>query len=533
MKLKRFARYSVLAAACAVAVPSTALSCTRSPRWWALAVPSLALAGLGAHDVLQRRHAVLRNYPLLGHARYLLEQVRPEVQQYFVERNFDGRPYERVVRDAVYQRSKGVEAKLAFGTERDVYAHGHEFLTPSLAPRPVPAAPPTVRVGGPDCALPYDMSLLNVSAMSFGALSANAVLALNKGAREGGFAHDTGEGGLSDYHLRHGGDLIWQIGTGYFGCRTPEGGFDPAAFAEKAAHAHVKCVLLKLSQGAKPGMGGVLPGLKVDAEIARIRGVEPGRTVASPPHHSAFSTPRELVRFLASLRRLAGGKPVGVKLCVGRRADVLALCKAMLAEGTCPDFIVVDGAEGGTGAAPLEFADHIGMPLTEGLMTVHNALVGVGLRDRVRVGASGKIATGADIVTRLAQGADFTNAARTMMFALGCIQAQVCHTNECPVGVATQDPGRARALDVGDKADRVRRYQAATVRSAQQIVAAMGLDSPADLRPRMLHRRTTEGGTIRSYAELHTWLRDKELLDEPPAEWRSDWEDADPDSFAS
>ncbi|GHE25505.1 FMN-binding glutamate synthase family protein [Streptomyces hydrogenans] len=532
MKLKNCARYSVLTAACAVAVSSTVLSCTRSPRWWALATPTLGLAGLGAYDLLQRRHAILRNYPLLGHARYLLEEVRPEVQQYFVERNFDGRPYDRVVRNAVYQRSKGVGGKLAFGTERDVYEHGHEFLAPSFAPRPVPQEPPTVRVGGPECAQPYNMSLLNVSAMSFGALSANAVLALNKGAQAGGFAHDTGEGGISKYHLRHGGDLIWEIGTGYFGCRTAEGDFDPEAFEAKALHPNVKCVLLKLSQGAKPGMGGVLPGSKVDAEIAHIRGVQQGRTVASPPHHRAFTTPRELVRFLASLRSLAGGKPVGVKFCVGARTDVLALCKAMLTEGTGPDFIVVDGAEGGTGAAPPEFADRIGMPLTEGLMTVHNSLVGVGLRDRIRIGASGKIATGADIVTRLAQGADFTNAARTMMFALGCIQAQACHTNECPVGVATQDPGRARALDVDDKAERVRRYQASTVGSAQQIMAAMGLDEPAQLHPRMLHRRATDSGEIRSYAELHAWLGDKELLDDPPAEWCADWNAADPDSFA-
>ncbi|MFI5981882.1 FMN-binding glutamate synthase family protein [Streptomyces sp. NPDC051555] len=533
MKLQRLARYSALAAATAVAVPSTALSCSRSPRWWALAAPTLGLTALGAYDVLQHRHAILRNYPLLGHARYLLERVRPEVQQYFVERNFDGRPYDRVVRSAVYQRAKGGGAKLAFGTERDVYAEGHEFLVPSLAPRPVPDRPPVVRVGGPDCTRPYDMSLLNVSAMSFGSLSANAVLALNKGARLGGFAHDTGEGGLSEYHLRHGGDLIWQIGTGYFGCRGPEGDFDPAAFAAKALHPNVKCVLLKLSQGAKPGMGGVLPGAKVNAEIARVRGVPQGETVTSPAYHRAFSTPRELVRFLAFLRRLAGGKPVGIKLCVGERTDVLALCKAMLEEGVSPDLIVVDGAEGGTGAAPLEFADHVGMPLTEGLMTVHNALVGAGLRDRIRIGASGKVATGADVVTRLAQGADFTNAARTMMFALGCIQAQACHTNACPVGVATQDPYRARALDVADKAERVRRYQAATVTSAQQIMAAMGLDDPARLSPRMVRRRTGNGGGIHSYAELHAWLEEGQLLGDAPAAWRADWEAADPDRFAA
>ncbi|MEV7501913.1 FMN-binding glutamate synthase family protein [Streptomyces sp. NPDC093018] len=529
-KLLALSRYTVIAACTASAACTTALACVRSAWWWLAAVPALGLAALGMWDVLQRRHAILRNYPLLGHARFLLESIRPELQQYFVERNFDGRPYDRDVRDAVYQRAKGIDAKTAFGTERDVYAEGHEFLTPSMAPKAVCKEPPTVLVGGPDCTQPYAMSLLNISAMSFGALSANAVLALNKGAQER-FAHDTGEGGISEYHLRHGGDLIWQIGTGYFGCRTPDGDFDANAFAVKARHQKVKCVLLKLSQGAKPGLGGLLPGSKVDAEIAGIRGVPVGRTVASPPHHRVFSTPRELIHFIACMRDLAGGKPVGIKLCVGDRVQVLALCKAMLEEGVSPDFIVVDGAEGGTGAAPLEFADEVGMPLTEGLMMVHNALVGTGLRDQIRIGASGKIATGGDIVKRLAQGADFTNAARSMMFALGCIQARACHTNACPVGVATQDAYRARALDVTEKADRVRRYQMATVRSAQHIIAAMGLDTPEELHPRMLRRRLGTGGEIRSYADLYQWLEDKQLLNNPPEPWQADWHIADPDQF--
>ncbi|MEV7279251.1 FMN-binding glutamate synthase family protein [Streptomyces sp. NPDC093111] len=529
--LRSLARYCGLAVATAAAALATALALTGSPWWWVLAVPVLGLTALGVWDVLQRQHAILRNYPLLGHARFMMESIRPELQQYFVERNFDGRPFDRDVRDVVYQRAKGAEAKQAFGTERDVYAVGHEFLTSSMAPRPMPEHPPAVRVGGPACTQPYAMALLNVSAMSFGALSAHAVLALNKGAAMGRFAHDTGEGGISEYHLRHSGDLIWQIGTGYFGCRTPGGTFDPDAFAAMAAHPNVKCVLLKLSQGAKPGIGGVLPGAKVDAEIAGIRGVPQGRTVVSPPHHRVFSTPRELIRFVARMRDLAGGKPVGFKLCVGDRVQVLAVCKAMLAEGVTPDFIVIDGAEGGTGAAPLEFADQVGMPLTEGLMTVHNALVGTGLRDRIRIGASGKIATGADIVKRLAQGADFTNAARSMMFAIGCIQAQACHTNACPVGVATQDPRRARALDVADKSERVRRYQQATVRSAQQIIASMGLDDPSQLHPRMVRRRVSVDGAIRSYAELHEWLEDKQLLNGPPSSWQADWAAADPDRF--
>lgn len=501
-----------------------------SPWWCFGAVPLLALGLLGACDLLQRRHSVLRNYPVLGHARFLLERIRPELQQYFIERNFDGRPFDRDVRTIVYERAKGTDAEQPYGTERDVYLAGYEYLVPSMAPLQAPSTPPRVRIGGPDCRHPYDMALLNVSAMSFGSLSANAILALNGGAAAGGFAHDTGEGGLSEYHLRPGGDLVWEIGTGYFGCRTRDGDFDPAEFADKAAHDNVKCVSLKLSQGAKPGIGGVLPGSKVNAEIAKVRDVPQGQTVISPPYHKLFSTPRELVRAVARLRELSGGKPTGFKLCVGSRQQFLAVCKAMLEEGTAPDFIIVDGGEGGTGAAPLEFADHVGAPLTEGLLTVHNALVGAGLRDRVRIGASGKIATGTDLVKRLVQGADYGNAARAMMFAVGCIQAQRCHTNTCPSGVATQDPRRARALDVRDKAPRVRRFQEATVASALEIMASMGVTDPADLRPHMLRRRI-DPRTERSYEELYEWLEPGQLLAEPPEAWAADWKTADPDRF--
>ncbi|MFD4736823.1 FMN-binding glutamate synthase family protein [Streptomyces virginiae] len=488
------------------------------------------LAAVAVHDLVQRRHSILRNYPLLGHLRFALEALRPEIQQYFIERNFDGRPFDRDTRSIVYERAKGADDEEPFGTERDLHQAGSEYLTPSMAPRPVRVDAPRVRIGGPGCTKPYDMALLNVSAMSFGSLSANAVRALNTGARLGGFAQDTGEGGLSEHHLEPGGDLVWEIGTGYFGCRTDDGDFDPRQFAEKAGHEQVKCVLLKISQGAKPGMGGVLPGAKVNAEIAEVRGVPRGRTVVSPPFHRVYTTPRELVRFLARMRDLADGKPVGFKLCVGSRREFLAVCKAMLEEDTTPDFIVVDGAEGGTGAAPLEFADHVGLPLDEGLMTVHNALVGVGLRDRVRIGASGKVATGSDLVKRLIQGADYTNAARAMMFAIGCIQAQRCHTNTCPVGVATQDRRRARAVDVGDKSRRVERYQKATVRSALRIMAAMGVDSPAELRPHQLLQRV-DPYTVRSYAEIHEWLTPGQLLASAPDAWASDWRAADPDRF--
>ncbi|MET8472599.1 FMN-binding glutamate synthase family protein [Streptomyces sp. NPDC006422] len=523
-------RYLVFLVAVVGALAALALSLLLSPWWWFAAGPLLALAALGVWDLTQSRHSVLRNYPVLGHLRFVMESLRPEMQQYFVERNYDGRPYDRDVRSIVYERAKAVEAEEPFGTERDVYASGHEFLVPSLRPVDPFEEPPIVRVGGPDCAHPYDMALLNVSAMSFGALSSNAIRALNKGAALGGFAHDTGEGGLSEHHLAHGGDLIWEIGTGYFGCRTREGRFDRAEFADKAAHENVKCVSLKLSQGAKPGIGGVLPGGKVNAEIARVRDVPEGETVVSPPYHREFETPRQMVRFLAELRELAGGKPVGLKLCLGSRAQFLAVCKAMAAEGVTPDFVVVDGSEGGTGAAPLEFADHLGTPLTEGLITVHNALVGTGLREHIRVGASGKVATGADIVKRLVQGADFTNAARAMMFAVGCIQAQRCHTNTCPVGVTTQDPRRVRALDVDDKSERVRHYQEATVRGAAQIMAAMGARHPRELRPDQLMRRTGADMPV-SYARLHDWLEPGELTGQPPVTWAADWAAADPDRF--
>ncbi|HEY2674126.1 MAG TPA: FMN-binding glutamate synthase family protein [Rugosimonospora sp.] len=501
--------------------------------WWWVAVGCLGLLLLlGVWDVAQRRHSILRNYPLLGHLRFLLEGIRPELQQYFIERNYDGRPYDRDIRTVIYERAKGIHGEQAFGTERDVNEVGYEYLVHSTAPLEPPPLPPRVRVGGPDCTQPYDMALLNVSAMSFGALSANAIRALNRGAAAGGFAHDTGEGGLTDYHLSGGGDLIWEIGSGYFGTRTRDGDFDPDLFRDKSAHPHVRCVSLKLSQGAKPGIGGVLPAAKVSPEIAAARGVPEGVKCVSPAAHRTFHTPRELVLFVARMRELAGGKPTGFKLCVGSRRELLAICKAMLAEGVTPDFIVVDGSEGGTGAAPLEYEDHVGVPLTDGLIVVHNALVGTGLRDRIRIGASGKVSTGVDLVKRIAQGADYTNAARAMMMATGCIQAQLCHTNKCPVGVATQDPRRARALDVDDKSERVRRFQEATVAQAAQIIASMGLTGPHELTPAMLRRRV-DHTTTRTYAELYDWLEPGQLLAQAPADWADDWAAADPDRFTS
>jgi len=499
------------------------------PGWWVLVAVLLLLLAVGCYDLVQKKHSILRNYPVLGHMRFLMEDIRPELQQYFIERNYDGRPFDRNTRSSIYQRAKGLKEEQPFGTERDVNEPGYEYLVHSTKPVDVPDAEPRVTIGGPHCTQPYSMALMNVSAMSFGALSANALMALNSGARLGGFAHDTGEGGLSTYH-RQGGDLVWEIGSGYFGARTDDGDFDPDKFRDTAADDQVKMVSLKLSQGAKPGIGGVLPGAKVTREIADARGVPAGEKCVSPSYHRVFSTPRELVLFVARMRELAGGKPAGFKLCLGSRADFLAICKAMLAEGVTPDFIVVDGGEGGTGAAPLEYEDHIGTPLTEGLMTVHNALVGVGLRDRVKVGASGKVATGIDIVKRMVQGADYTNSARAMMMAVGCIQAQTCHTNTCPVGVATQDPKRMRALDVGDKTQRVLHYQRQTVAQAGQVLASMGLTGADQLRPSMLRRRVDHERVL-SYADLFDHLAPGELLDSAPAGWRADWELADPDTF--
>lgn len=499
--------------------------------WWAVpALVIVAAAALGTWDLLQTRHTVLRLYPIVGHVRFLMESIRPEIRQYFIEADTEATPFDRETRDLVYERAKGTKGDEPFGTQRDVGAIGYEFLRHSIRAHTAENLDPRVRLGGPDCLQPYDIAMLNVSAMSFGALSATAIEALNAGAARGGFAHDTGEGGISPYHLAGGGDLIWEIGSGYFGCRDAEGHFDPAPFAEKSALPSVKAISIKLSQGAKPGLGGVLPGAKVSAEIAATRGVPIGRTVVSPPSHSAFSTPKEFVAFVATLRRLSGGKPIGFKLCVGARTEFLAICKAILETGIAPDFVIVDGGEGGTGAAPQEFEDHVGMPLTEGLMLVHDSLVGTGLRDRIRVGASGKVASGVDVVSRVCQGADFLMAARAMMFAVGCIQALSCHTNRCPTGVATQDPSRTRALDVPDKSTRVFNYQRATVASAAQIVASMGLGGFDELTPAMLNRRI-EGQRTRTYAEIYDWLMPGELLEDPPESWRSDWVQASADHF--
>jgi glutamate synthase domain-containing protein 2 len=464
------------------------------------------LVGLGMYDVLQKSHAVRRNFPVIGRLRYVFESIRPELQQYFVESNASGRPFSRDLRSLVYQRAKNVTDTVPFGTEKDVYELGYEWINHSLVAKHPHDPSPRVRIGGPDCKKPYDAALLNVSAMSFGALSTNAIRALNRGAKLGGFAHNTGEGGLSPYHLEEGGDLVWQIGTGYFGCRDAKGNFDAASFAEKAAIENVKMIEIKLSQGAKPGHGGILPASKVTPEISKIRNVPMGADVLSPPAHGAFKTPLEMCAFIARLRELSGGKPVGFKLCVGKRREFLAICKAMVESGITPDFITVDGGEGGTGAAPLEFSNVVGTPLVDGLVFVHNALVGVNLRERIKIIASGRIVTGFDIAHKLAIGADLCNSARAMMFALGCIQAQRCNSNTCPTGIATQDPDLVTGLVVSDKAVRVARFQKNTVKAFTELLAAAGLTHPHELRPWHILRRVSSFES-KHYGEIYEYVR--------------------------
>ena len=474
-----------------------------------------ALSIVGSVDLIQTRHAVLRNYPLTAHIRFILEEIRPEIRQYFLESEKDGTPFSRDKRAIVYQRAKQALDKRPFGTQNDVYASGFEWLNHSVAPRPIVKEPFRIVIGGPECGKPYSASVFNISAMSFGALSPNAIRALNIGAKKGNFAHDTGEGGYSAYHRENGGDIIWEVGSGYFSCRNPDGTFCAEKFEQAARCEQVKMVELKLSQGAKPGHGGVLPAAKVSMEIAAARGVPMGIDCVSPARHSAFSTPIEMMRFIGKMRSLSGGKPTGFKLCVGHPWEFLAICKAMLETETYPDFIVVDGTEGGTGAAPLEFTDHVGMPLREGLNFVHNALIGISARDRIKIGASGKIASAFDIARAIALGADWCNSARGFMFALGCIQSQSCHTDRCPTGVSTQDRNRQRALVVPDKSERVYNFHRATMEALAELVGAAGLDHPTEFGPVHFSRRVS-AHEVKTFAELYPTLREGELLSGTP-----------------
>ena len=504
------------------------------PLWGGLAALVFGpVAAIGLYDRFQTRRAVLRNYPVSARLRFLFEHFRPEIRQYFLESDHEETPYSREQRALVYRRAKGIEGLRPFGTLRNVNEIGHEWINHSMAPTHLDGHDFRVTIGGPDCTQPYDSSPLNISGMSYGALSPNAIEALNRGAKRGGFAHTTGEGSISRFHRKHGGDLIWQIGSGYFGCRRPDGGFDPDIFAQAAADDQVKMIEIKLSQGAKPGHGGILPGAKVTEAIAEARGVKVGEDCISPASHSEFSTPEGLCAFIARLRQLSGGKPVGIKLCVGHPWEFFAIAKAFHATGITPDFITIDGAEGGTGAAPVEFADHKGAPIREGLMLVHNTLVGIGLRDRIRLVTSGKIISAFDMCRMFALGADSCNIARGFMFAVGCIQAQVCHSGKCPTGVTSQDPGRYRALAVAEKYQRVANFHRNTLIALKEAVESSGLSAPQDFTPHHLMIRVNSR-EVRSAASQYLWLEPGELLSGKvthPA-FAKYWDRARADTFA-
>ncbi len=494
-----------------------------SPVLWAFVVV-LPIISLGIIDMVQEKQTIRRLYPFLGRFRYMLEAVRPEIQQYFVESNVSGRPIPREFRSLVYQRAKGARDTRPFGTIFDVNRAGYEWINHSLAPKHIEDKDPRVKFGGDRCSKPYMSSPLNISAMSYGSLSGNAIRALNKGAKIGGFSHNTGEGSLSPYHKEAGGDIVWQIGTGYFGCRADDGGFDPELFRKNATLDAVKMIEIKLSQGAKPGHGGILPAAKLTEEIAEIRNVPMGHDVVSPASHSAFSTPTEMLEFITKLRELSGGKPVGIKLCIGRRDEFLAICKAMLSTGMVPDFVTVDGGEGGTGAAPTEMTNSVGTPLRDALVFVNQALIGIGLRDQVRIIASGKIFSAFHLLRVLALGADAANSARGMMMALGCIQARSCNTDHCPTGIATQNPARSKGLVVSDKAQRVANFHQATVNNLVELLGAAGLDDLDQLEPKHINRRV-EGTNVKTYAQLYPRIEANSLLDDEklPEEWREDW----------
>ncbi|MET0290779.1 MAG: FMN-binding glutamate synthase family protein [Steroidobacteraceae bacterium] len=528
------ARYNTLAL-CVLCLAGSLVAAAFLPThvvYWLLAALFGGLAILGLRDLRQGRHAILRNYPVIGHLRFLLEYVRPEIRQYFIESDAEAAPFSRAQRSLVYQRSKGEPDNRPFGTQLDVSADGYEWINHSMQPTRLQNHDFRIVIGE-HCAQPYVASVFNISAMSFGSLSANAILALNQGAKLGGFAHDTGEGSISRYHREQGGDLIWEIGSGYFGCRNDDGSFNEERFAANARSPQVKLIELKLSQGAKPGHGGILPAPKVTAEIAAAREVPMGVDCISPPSHSAFSTPIEMLKFIAKLRDLSGGKPTGFKFCVGHPWEWFGIVKAMLETGITPDFIVVDGAEGGTGASPVEFSDHVGAPLQEGLLLVHNTLIGVNLRSRIRIGCAGKVITAFDMARMMALGADWCNAARGFMLALGCIQAQTCHTGNCPTGVTTQDPNRQRALVVPLKAERVRNFHRSTLHALQELVQAAGLSHPNEITAHHIVRRLS-ATEVRLLSNLILQVQPGALLgqlDEQHNVFRTFWPLASADTF--
>jgi glutamate synthase domain-containing protein 2 len=466
---------------------------------------------IGLYDVFYSRHSLNRLYPVVAYLRYILESYRVEVQQYFIANDTEERPFNREQRTLVYQRAKNIRDTIAFGTQRNLVEDNYLSLWQSLAPKNVQDSAKRVLIGEGNCQQPYSASYLNISAMSFGSLSTHAILALNLGAKKAGCYHNTGEGAASPYHLKHGGDIVWQLGTGLFGCRDDSGRFDAESFKETSQLPQIKMIEIKLSQGAKPGHGGVLPKAKITDEIAQIRHISKDQDCISPAVNPECTTPKALLSFIEQLRDLSGGKPVGFKLCVGNPAEFLSICKAMLETGITPDFITVDGAEGGTGAAPVEFTNRLGLICIEGVNIVHNALTGVGLRDKIKIIASGKTASSFDLLTKIAVGADIVNAARTMMMAIGCIQSRHCNTNLCPTGVATQDPARAKAIDVEDKSERVKNFHHNTLHSFFELVGSMGIDDPAKLVPQMIKKRSPYG-TQMSLGSLVAQLKPNDLL---------------------
>lgn len=525
-------RWSVFIAVTVIALISLLLSFASHQAWLIVFCVLFPLVLVGIFDVTQSEHSLLRNYPVIGSVRWIFEALRPYLRQYLMEDDQSERPYNREDRSIIYARAKNEEDRQPFGTELDTYAAEYEWMTHSLAPAPVAHEPFRVTVGGSACAKPYSASVLNVSAMSFGSLGRNAIEALNLGAKTAGCYHDTGEGGLSPYHRIHGGDIVWELGSGYFGARNRDGTFSPERFAERATDDQVKMVEIKLSQGAKPGHGGVLPAAKVTPEIAEIRGIPLGEDCISPSRHSAFSTPAQMMEFVAQLRELSGGKPVGIKLCVGHPSEVFALAKAMVKTGIQPDFVVVDGAEGGTGAAPHELADHLGMPLREGLILMRNALVGTGLRQEVRLAASGKVTSGFSMAANMAIGADWCNAARAFMFSLGCVMSMRCHTGTCPTGVTTNDPHLQRGLVVDEKAERVASFHRHSVHALAELVAAAGLEHPRELLPHHVWHRVSPI-EVKALDRIYTFLESGALLDAPDeTPYAAEWHAADADSFA-
>jgi glutamate synthase domain-containing protein 2 len=540
----RYSAFALCIVLCAVFVE---LAIARnSVTAWILAAVFGALFLVGVRDLLQVRHAILRNYPVIGHLRFLLEYIRPELRQYFFENDTETLPFSRAQRSLVYQRAKGEPDNRPFGTQLDTGARGYEWINHSMAPTHLASHDFRVWIGGvpggapsksaEPATQPYSASVFNISAMSFGSLSGNAILALNKGAKLGGFAHDTGEGSISKYHRENGGDLTWQVASGYFGCRNPDGTFSEEKFATNSQEAQVKLIEIKLSQGAKPGHGGILPGTKVTQEIADARGVPVGVDCISPSAHSAFHTPIELMHFIVRLRKLSGGKPVGFKFCLGHPWEWFAIVKAMLETNITPDFIVVDGAEGGTGAAPVEFTDHVGAPVQEGLSLVHNTLIGVNLRDRISIGCAGKVISAFDLARYMALGADYCNAGRGFMFALGCIQAQTCHTGNCPTGVTTQDASRQQALVVPDKAERVAMFHKSTLHGLMELVQAAGLEHPQDITAHHIVRRVTDT-EVRLLANLVMRMQPGALLHDDVSKQHTVfahyWPLANPHSFSA